>query len=154
MDLNYVKKDVYSSLTEKEVKEASKYTDGYMKFINTAKTEYLCVEEAVKMLDANGFEKLEDKKSLKTGDRVYFVNREKSVFAATIGKEDLKNGMNIVGAHIDSPRLDLKPFPLTEAEMQSLGISDAMLNVDFEVGDRSEERRVGKECRSRWSPYH
>lgn len=116
MDLNYVKKDVYSSLTEKEVKEASKYTDGYMKFINTAKTEYLCVEEAVKMLDANGFEKLEDKKSLKTGDRVYFVNREKSVFAATIGKEDLKNGMNIVGAHIDSPRLDLKPFPLTERD--------------------------------------
>lgn len=116
MDLNYVKKDVYSSLTEKEVKEASKYTDGYMKFINTAKTEYLCVEEAVKMLDANGFEKLEDKKSLKAGDRVYFVNREKSVFAATIGKEDLKNGMNIVGAHIDSPRLDLKPFPLTERD--------------------------------------
>ncbi|MDO4283051.1 MAG: aminopeptidase [Clostridia bacterium] len=116
MELNYTKKDVYSGLSEKEVEKATQYTDGYMKFITTAKTEYLCVEEAIKMLEENSFQKIEDVKTLKAGDKVYFVNREKSVFAATIGKENLSLGMNIIGAHIDSPRLDLKPFPLTERD--------------------------------------
>ncbi len=116
MELNYVKKDVYSQLTEKQIKDATKYTDGYIKFITNAKTEYLCVEEAVKMLEENGFVKIEEKEKLKPLDKVYFVNREKSVFAAVIGEEDISCGMNIIGAHIDSPRLDLKPFPLTERD--------------------------------------
>lgn len=116
MKLNYEKKDVYSTLTDEQIKEAKEYADGYIKFLSTAKTEYLCVEEAVKMLKSNGFEKIVDKKELRAGDKVYFINKEKSLFAATIGKEELKNGMNIIGAHIDSPRLDLKPFPLAERD--------------------------------------
>lgn len=116
MELNYEKKDVYSKLSEEKIKEATLYTDEYINFINTAKTEYLCVEEAVKMLEENGFSKFDEKYTLNPGDKVYFINREKSLFAAVIGSEDLTCGMNIIGAHIDSPRLDLKPFPLTERD--------------------------------------
>lgn len=116
MELSYVKKDVYSLLTDEEIKNATEYTDGYIRFINTAKTEYLCVEEAIKMLREAGFEEFEKKESLQAGDKVYFISREKSLFAAVIGKKDLKEGVNIIGAHIDSPRLDLKPFPLAERD--------------------------------------
>lgn len=116
MKLNYKKEDVYSRLSEQEIESATKYTDEYINFINTAKTEYLCVEEAVKMLEENGFVEFSKKETLKAGDKVYFINREKSLFAAVIGSEDLSHGMNIIGAHIDSPRLDLKPFPLTERD--------------------------------------
>lgn len=116
MELNYKKEDVYSRLSEQEIESATKYTDEYINFINTAKTEYLCVEEAVKMLEENGFVEFSKKETLKAGDKVYFINREKSLFAAVIGSEDLSRGMNIIGAHIDSPRLDLKPFPLTERD--------------------------------------
>jgi len=116
MKLNYKKEDVYSRLSEQEIESATKYTDEYINFINTAKTEYLCVEEAVKMLEENGFVEFSKKETLKAGDKVYFINREKSLFAAVIGSEDLSRGMNIIGAHIDSPRLDLKPFPLTERD--------------------------------------
>lgn len=116
MELNYEKKDVYSRLTEEEVESATKYTDEYINFINVAKTEYLCVVEAVKMLENNGFEKFDEKDKLNPGDKVYFINRDKSLFAAVIGSESLSKGVNIIGAHIDSPRLDLKPFPLAERD--------------------------------------
>ncbi len=116
MELKYDKKDIYSRLNEKQIKEADDYSKDYMKFLDNGKTEYLCVEETLKILDENGFEHIDTKEKLEKGDRVYFVNKEKCLFATVIGEDELRTGINIVGAHIDSPRLDLKPIPLTERQ--------------------------------------
>ena len=114
MSLKYEKKDVYSTLSEEEVQNALGYAKSYMNFLNKARTERLAVEEAVEILENNGFISLSEKDSLEVGDRVYFINKDKSLYVAVIGSEELVRGVNIVGAHIDSPRLDLKPMPLIE----------------------------------------
>ena len=114
MSLKYEKKDVYSTLSEEEVQNALGYAKSYMNFLNKARTERLAVEEAVEILENNGFISLGEKDSLEVGDRVYFINKDKSLYVAVIGSEELVKGVNIVGAHIDSPRLDLKPMPLIE----------------------------------------
>ena len=114
MSLKYEKKDIYSTLSEEELANAEGYAKSYMDFLDKARTEYLAVEEAISILQMNGFVSLENREKLGVGDRVYFVNKDKSLYIAVIGKENLVNGVNIVGAHIDSPRLDLKPMPLIE----------------------------------------
>ena len=91
-----------------------KFSDEYMYFLNKGKTERECAIFIKKMLDENGFKCICEYSELKAGDKVYYINREKSVYAAVIGYEKLENGLNIIGAHIDSPRLDLKPNPLYE----------------------------------------
>lgn len=91
-----------------------KFSDEYIYFLNKGKTERECASFTKKMLDENGFKCICECDSLKTGDKVYYINRDKSVYAAVIGKEKLENGLNVIGAHIDSPRLDLKPNPLYE----------------------------------------
>ena len=100
--------------TEDEKIETNKYAIDYIDFLNKGKTEYLCVEEVLKILSENGFEDINLKTNLNVGDKVYFINKEKSIFATVIGKDNLAQGLNIIGGHIDSPRLDLKPMPLVE----------------------------------------
>lgn len=114
MSLKYDKKDIYSSISQEEIDNANGYAKSYMNFLDKARTEYLAVEEAVEILENNGFVSLEEKVALEIGDRVYFINKDKSLYVAVIGSEELVKGVNIVGAHIDSPRLDLKPMPLIE----------------------------------------
>ena len=114
MSLSYEKEDVYSKLSSTDLNKVDEYTSKYIDFMNVAKTEYLCVYEFTKMLKKEKFVDISKKEKLKAGDRVYFINKDKSIFVAVIGKEDLKNGLNIIGAHIDSPRLDLKPMPIYE----------------------------------------
>lgn len=114
MELKYEKKDIYSSLNEKEIQKVDAYSKEYISFLNRCKTEYLCVEEVKQMLDNAGFVDINQKEKLEKGDKVYFVNKEKSLFIAVIGEKGLIHGTNIIGAHIDSPRLDLKPMPLFE----------------------------------------
>lgn len=114
MDIKYEKKDVYSQLSEKQLKEANVYAEEYLRFLNEAKTEYLCVEKVLEMLKASDFVDINEKEKLEVGDKVFFVNKDKAVFVAVIGKKGLINGVNMVGAHIDSPRIDLKPMPLYE----------------------------------------
>lgn len=114
MSLKYDKKDIYSSISQEEIDNANGYAKSYMNFLDKARTEYLAVEEAVEILENNGFFSLEEKVALEIGDRVYFINKDKSLYVAVIGSEELVKGVNIVGAHIDSPRLDLKPMPLIE----------------------------------------
>ena len=92
------------------------FAEGYKSFISSAKSERLAVIEAEKILKANDFKNIEEVKSLKEGDRVYFINKKKNVAAFIIGKEKLENGLRILGAHIDSPRLDLKEHPVYEAK--------------------------------------
>ena len=104
----------WESLTEAEKKKVLKFSDGYIDFLNNGKTERECVTEAKKIAEENGFKPLEKFKKLKAGDKVYYINRNKNIILAVIGKEKMENGINVVGAHLDSPRLDLKPNPLYE----------------------------------------
>ncbi len=100
--------------TESEKKTIIKFCDGYIKFLNKAKTEREFVKESLVEAEKAGFKPLSSFKTLKAGDKVYFINRDKNIILAVIGKEPIANGVNVVGAHIDSPRLDLKPNPLYE----------------------------------------
>ena len=95
-------------------KEVMDFAEGYKKFISVAKNERIAVREAEKLLKANGFKNADDVKSLKEGDRVYFINKKKNVAAFLIGSEPLENGLRILGAHIDSPRIDFKENPIYE----------------------------------------
>lgn len=110
------KKNGWENLTKEEKQTIFDFSKNYMNFINKAKTERECVKQIIKILENNGFKNIENTSNLKAGDKVYFINRQKNVYAAVIGTEDFTNGFNIIGAHIDSPRLDLKPNPLYESE--------------------------------------
>jgi aspartyl aminopeptidase len=98
--------------------ELMKFSEEYRTFISAHKTERECVKGFVKMFREQGFidvkEAMAENRTLKAGDKVYCVNMEKAIAAYVIGKEPMEAGMNIVGAHIDSPRLDLKQNPLYE----------------------------------------
>lgn len=118
--LKYSTKDVYSVLSTEQRREMLDLCDEYMDFLDNGKTERECVKEAVKMAESHGFVRFYDKETLKAGDKVYFINRKKNIMLAVIGNEDIEKGINIVGAHIDSPRLDLKQNPLYESNGQAL----------------------------------
>ena len=90
------------------------YAYGYIKFMNESKTEREIIKSSKKIAESNGFKCICEYKTLKPGDKVYYINREKSMYLAVIGKENIENGVNIIGAHGDSPRLDLKPNPIYE----------------------------------------
>ena len=90
------------------------YVDGYINFMNESKTEREIIKSSKKIAERNGFKDINEYSNLKPGDKVYYINREKSMYLAVIGKENIENGVNIIGAHGDSPRLDLKPNPIYE----------------------------------------
>ena len=109
------KKEIgWSQIDTREKEAIYSYCNGYMNFMNKSKTEREAVVTAKAIAESNGFKDLASYETLKPGDKVYFINREKSMYLAVIGTEKLENGIQIVGAHIDSPRLDLKPNPLYE----------------------------------------
>lgn len=95
---------------------AEEFCRGYKRFLDEGKTERECVKAAVSMLEAAGYRRFDRKASYAAGDRVYLVNRGKGLVAVTFGTEPLERGLLINGAHIDSPRLDLKPNPLYEKD--------------------------------------
>jgi len=119
-ELVYDAKTVWEKVTDKEKKEIFKFCDGYIDFLNKAKTEREAVKEGIKIAEEAGFKPLTENMKLKAGDKVYFSNRGKTLLLAVIGKEAIKNGVMAVGGHVDVPRLDLKPNPLYEAEGLSL----------------------------------
>ena len=86
----------------------------YIDFMTLSKTERETVDNSIEIAEKAGFKDLNTVSELKTGDKVYFNNRGKSLFLFVLGKEDLAKGLNILGAHVDSPRLDLKQHPLYE----------------------------------------
>ncbi len=114
MELNYSKKNCFSVMKENEKKRAFEFCEEYRQFLNLAKTEREFCDLGRETLDKEGFVPLESKSELRAGDKIYAINRGKGIFAAVIGKKPLSEGINLVGAHIDSPRLDLKPNPLYE----------------------------------------
>lgn len=112
-----IRKSAWLEMTEAELKDLEVFSKDYQKFMDLSKTERLAVKEIVKRADAKGYKSLETfikKGSINPGDKVYVINRNKAVALFIIGKDDLENGMNIIGSHLDSPRLDLKPVPLYE----------------------------------------
>ena len=107
-------KSGWETSSETEKKKISKFCDEYINFLNVSKTERECVKSAKKLAEEKGFKPLEKFKKLKAGDKVYTINRNKNIILAVIGEDTLESGLRVVGAHIDSPRLDLKPNPLYE----------------------------------------
>ena len=118
--IKYEKKNGFEKINKFDEENMYKYADEYINFLNKAKTEYKCVEYILEELKENGFQDLNEVEKLSLGDKIYFVNKERSIYAAIIGKESLTNGLNIIGAHIDSPRLDTKPMPLFENQSLAL----------------------------------
>ena len=118
MDKELSKKLLYKPLNvflNEDVKQnADGYCKGYREFIDSAKTEREAVDYAVMQAEKNGFVAYDRKASYKPGDRVYYVNRKKGIYLAVIGKEKIENGVRMIIAHTDCPRLDLKQKPLYE----------------------------------------
>lgn len=112
------RKNAWLDYTEQDEKELEQTARAYRLFLDAGKTERECVEELVRQAEAAGYVSLEQKKAsgekIKTGDKIYAVGMKKIMALFHIGQEPLENGMNILGAHIDSPRLDVKQNPLYE----------------------------------------
>ena len=109
------KKEIgWKDIDENQKEEIFKFCEKYMRFLNQAKIEREFVQKAKELAESNGFRDLNTFENLNPGDKVYFINRDKSMYLAVIGTEKMENGIHIVGSHIDSPRLDLKPNPLCE----------------------------------------
>lgn len=103
------------ALSEEEIKKADSFCDGYKKFLDNSPVEREAVRYTVELAKKAGFAEYEQDKEYKAGDRLYYVNRDKAVALVVIGKNGVKNGARLAIAHIDSPRVDLKPNPLFEA---------------------------------------
>lgn len=106
--------DKTNSWTKFNHDEVMDFCNKYIDYLNNSKTERLCVKNAEKIAKEAGFVPFESANSLNPGDKVYIKNREKNILLAVIGSDDIVTGTSIVAAHIDSPRLDLKPTPLYE----------------------------------------
>lgn len=114
------KKSAWEKYDEKTLESVMSYAENYMDFLNKGKTERECVNYIIEKIEKSGYRKLIpgkiSKGSLKKGDKVYFCNMNKTIIMFEIGSESIENGMNILGAHIDSPRLDIKANPLYEED--------------------------------------
>ena len=113
------RKNAWSKYTsEKESKKVFDFAEGYRQFLSQCKTERECVSFFIKIAEKTGYKNLEEVvasgKKLKAGDKVYSVNQGKELALFNIGSEPIENGINILGAHIDSPRMDVKQNPLYE----------------------------------------
>lgn len=107
-------KNLTETMTAEELKAAYDFCEGYKSFLDAAKTEREAVTTAIALLEKAGYVPFDHAAEYKAGDKVYLNNRGKALIAATIGRRSVAEGVRIGVAHIDSPRLDLKPRPLFE----------------------------------------
>ncbi|MBR0085536.1 MAG: aminopeptidase [Lachnospiraceae bacterium] len=107
-------KNGWDILKGKKRDDVTEFIEGYKAYLDAGKTERECVKYTKAMLENAGFKALDTAKKVKAGDKLYTIIKDKGIAAVIIGKEPLKDGLNMLGAHIDSPRLDLKPMPLYE----------------------------------------
>lgn len=117
--MEYKRKNVWLNIDQTKKDELESLSTDYMDFMNKSKTERLAVKEIVRRAEEAGFRNIDEvlgEGKLEAGDKVYAINRQKAVALFVIGSEDFEAGMNIVGSHLDSPRLDLKPVPLYESK--------------------------------------
>lgn len=115
-ELFYTKKSAFELKTKEQLDAVQEYAKEYMHFLDVAKTEREAVIYAIEKLEAAGFRAYTLGEKLEAGDKIYYNNRGKSLFAIRVGTEPIENGIRICAAHIDSPRLDLKQHPLYESE--------------------------------------
>ena len=114
------KKNAWKKYKEEDLKKLNDLCDDYKRFLTVAKTERESANEIIKRAEEKGYQDLEkyisEGRRILPGDKIYVNNKGKAVALFNIGKEPITNGMNILGAHIDSPRIDLKANPLYESE--------------------------------------
>ena len=112
------RQNAWKEYSKKEIKELEKLNKKYRQFLDAGKTERECVSQAVKMAEKAGYRNLQEiidgGEMLQAGDKVYSVNMKKSIVLFQIGRRPLEDGMAILGAHVDSPRMDIKQNPLYE----------------------------------------
>ena len=101
-------------LSDEEIDKAYAFAEDYKKFMDAAKIEIEAVKEAIKLLEANDYHEFERGRKYLPGERFYYNNRGKSLIFGTMGTRPIEKGVKILAAHVDSPRLDLKPNPLFE----------------------------------------
>ena len=114
--LLHTNKNGYARITAEQRAEMETYCRGYMNFMDAAKTEREATTWAVAAAEAHGFVELKPGMDAKPGDKFYMNNRGKSIMLAVVGNKPLNEGANICAAHVDSPRMDIKPNPLYEAD--------------------------------------
>ena len=107
-------KTAWEKYPNKKINVVMDFSEGYKTYLSASKTEREATKSAIALAQAKGFKDASKVKKLKANDKVYFNNRDKGLCLFVVGSEDLVNGMNILGAHIDSPRLDIKQRPLYE----------------------------------------
>lgn len=114
--LFYKKKSVFETKSSEELATMMSFAEDYKSWLDRSKTEREAVTAMIEILSAAGFREYHLGDDVKVGDKLYYNNRGKSLFAVTVGSEDISNGVRICASHIDSPRLDLKPAPVFENE--------------------------------------
>lgn len=115
-ELFYKQKNGYDTMSTQQRVDMEDYCRGYMAFLNEARTEREAVKIAIEMAEDKGFVEYVDGMKLAPGDKVYCNNRSKALMLAVIGRKSLEEGCVIAGAHVDSPRIDLKQNPLYESD--------------------------------------
>lgn len=113
-------KNAWEKYSDAQLKEVMDFNELYKNFLSTCKTERLCVKETIKLARAKGYKDIKEYQTLKAGDLVYVTNKGKNVALFTIGQKPIEEGLRVLGAHIDSPRLDVKQNPLYESNGFSL----------------------------------
>lgn len=112
------RENAWKSCNKQTVKEIFGFCEGYKKFISESKTERECTRRSIQMAEEHGYRNLKEiiaaKETIKSGDKVYADNMGKAIVLFNIGKKPIEEGLKILGAHIDSPRLDVKQNPLYE----------------------------------------
>ena len=115
-DLFYQPKHGYDLMDREELEAMNTYCENYKIFLNDNRIERECVKTAIEMAEAKGFRPYEPGMPLHPGSKLYFNNRGKSLFLVVMGEKPLSEGAVIAGAHVDAPRLDLKPQPVMESD--------------------------------------
>ena len=113
-----MRENVWKTYTEENLKDLFQFCEGYKDYISKCKTERECVKETIRIVEAQGYHNIQDyianQSPLKAGDKIYANNYDKTIALFVIGQQPMENGMKILGAHIDSPRIDLKQNPVYE----------------------------------------
>lgn len=116
-NLVYHKKNIYESSSEEELKKIFNFAEGYKSFLNNCKTERECCSQVIEEAKAKGFREFHFGDKLKSGDKRYFINRDKGVILFKIGKNRIeREGIRIIVSHIDAPRIDIKQVPVYESD--------------------------------------
>lgn len=108
-------KNIWKDISDEKKESIRIFAEQYKDYLTAAKTERLAVREAIAVASAHGFKDVAQVKEVKPGDKLYEVNKNKNIALYVIGEKPITEGMRILGAHIDSPRLDIKQNPLYES---------------------------------------